>query len=349
MENGQMSIIGRCRKVIQKLVFGNTLLPQAFTIGLAEPQTEIVVWLHGMGARMDVTHRHSMACADPFTVCIAFDEDQEFSETESGRLSLQFCERDGQKRILGQINLDSKNIGAIPTAGSLLILFGARSSVNYCLPKARIWAHYLLHRYSLWRKADSEGIKMSALERRAVMVMFIRPHPVVLVSLGGESDGNIFPMNIMGDLGHGYFAFALKNSRLAACNVERAGRVALSDVPLTQTSLAYRLGVNHGKISIKWSDLPFATNASAKFNIRVPAFSQRVREMEVETVRDLGSHTFFIARIIHDETPAATMGLHIVHGFYQAWRLRGHTEELNAALANDSFNKRGTRYSSLPL
>ena len=69
-----MSIIGQCRKVIKKLMFGDTLLPQAFTIGLTEPQGEITVWLHGMGLPIDVTRRHSMACADPFTVCIAFDE-----------------------------------------------------------------------------------------------------------------------------------------------------------------------------------------------------------------------------------------------------------------------------------
>jgi flavin reductase (DIM6/NTAB) family NADH-FMN oxidoreductase RutF len=344
-----MSIIGQCRKTIQRLVFGDTLLPQAFTIGLAEPQNEIKVWLHGTSVPIDVTHRHSMACADPFTVCIALDEEQKFTETELERLSLKFCERNGQKRILGRINLNGKRTTVVPVTGAQLILFEVRSSANYCIPKARIWAHYLLHRYSLWRKVDSAGIKMSFLERRAVMVMFIRPHPVVLVSLGGEADGNIFPMNIMGDLEHGYFAFALKNSRLAARLVERSTRLALSDVPLSQTSLAYRLGVNHGKLSIDWDELPFATKSSAKFKIRVPVFAQRVREMEVETIRNLGSHTFFVARMIHDERFADSVGLCIVHGFYQAWRLKGHREELETSLANDLFNKRGTPHSSLPL
>jgi flavin reductase (DIM6/NTAB) family NADH-FMN oxidoreductase RutF len=344
-----MSIAKPFRKFIKKAIFGNALLPQAFTIGLAEPQTEIAVWLHGMGKPIDVTCRHSMACADPFTVCISFDEGEEPSEIERSHLALSFCEREGQRRVLGRISLSCQKATQIPAVGRKLILFEARSSANYCLPKARILAYYLLHRYLLWRKADVAGIKMSFLERRAVMVMFIRPHPVVLVSLRDEVGGNIFPMNIMGDLDGGYFAFALKNSRLAARLVERAGAIALSDVPLSQTSLAYRLGVNHGRQSINWGELSFATKTSAKLNIPVPVFSHRIRELQIETIRDLGSHTFFVARIIHEERSGENIGLCIVHGFYQAWRLKDRREELQTSLADDLLNKRGAPYSSLPL
>jgi flavin reductase (DIM6/NTAB) family NADH-FMN oxidoreductase RutF len=342
-----MSIVRQCRRVIQKLVFGDTLLPQAFTIGLAEPQEEITVWLHGMGTPLDVTRRHSMACTDPFTVCIAFDEGRGPSEKELCRLSMKFCERGGQKRVLGEINLKSATV--IPAFGTELILFEALNSKNYCLPKIHILAHYLRHRYLLWRRVDIAGIKMSFLERRAVMVMFIRPHPVVLLSLCGEAGGNIFPMNIMGDLDSGYFAFALKDSRHAAHLVECAGRVALSSVPLSQTSLAYQLGANHRKPAIDWDKLPFATKMSATFHIPVPVFAQRVRELEIETVRKIGSHTFFVARVIRDESFAGSVGLCIVHGFYQAWRLKGRRAELEASLAEDLLNKRGMPHDPLPL
>jgi len=343
-----MSVLRRCHRVIQRVLFGDTLLPQAFTIGLADPQAEITVWLHGMGTPLDVTRRHSMACTDPFTVCIAFDEGQGPREKEHHRLSLKFCERDGQKRVLGEINLNPKSATSIPAQGAELILFEARSSKNYCLPRIHILTHYLRHLFLLFLKFDIAGIKMTFLERRAVMVMFIRPHPVVLLSLSGEAGGNIFPMNIMGELDNGYFAFALKDSRLAAHLVERTSRVALSNIPLAQTSLAYQLGANHRKQTIDWEKLPFATRKSIAFQIPVPVFAPRVREMEIETVSKLGSHTFFVARIIHDEGFAGSVGLCIVHGFYQAWRLRGSRAELEAALAEDLLNKRGI-HDPLPL
>jgi flavin reductase (DIM6/NTAB) family NADH-FMN oxidoreductase RutF len=320
-------------------VFGNTLLPQEFFLGLADPQTEVTVWLYGMGTPLDVTLRHSMACAAPFTVCIAFDEDRKPSENDFGNLSLTFCERDGQKQVLGKISL--KMISVVPAVGMELILFEARSSTNYCLPKIRLCAHYLLHSYSQWRKVDTSGMKMSFLERRAAMVMFICPHPVSLVSLNDDAGGNIFPMNIMGDLGKGYFAFALKDSRRAAHLVERTGRIAVSSLPLARAALAYQLAVNHTKEFIEWEQLSFVTRMSTTFSIPVPVFAQRVREMEIVSAHRIGSHTLFVARIICDETHARGPVLCVIHGFYQARRLKGRNAELQASLAEDSFNKRG--------
>jgi flavin reductase (DIM6/NTAB) family NADH-FMN oxidoreductase RutF len=341
-----MSIARRSRKVLQKIVFGDTFLPQEFFIGFPEPQTEITVWLHGLGPRrpIDVTCRHLMACAAPLTVCIAFDEREELSEKDIKCSTLKFCERNGKKRVLGEIGL--KPTTSIAADGLNLILFEPRSSVNYCLPKTQLWAHYLFHAYSQWRAVDTADMKMSFLERRAAMVMFIRPHPVSLVSLDDETGGNIFPMNLMGDLGNAYFAFALKDSRRAAHLVERTRRIALSNVPLSQAPLAYQLAINHTKERIEWDRLPFATKVSTTFNIPIPVFAQRVREMEVTKIHNIGSHVLFLARIVHDETFSKSLGLSVIHGFYQAWRLNGHSVELQASRAEDSIYKRGSKVES---
>jgi flavin reductase (DIM6/NTAB) family NADH-FMN oxidoreductase RutF len=341
-----MPITSELRKTIKKTAFGKTLLPQEFTLGLPEPQTEITVWLHGAGPPFDVTHRHSMVSASPLVICIGFDEWQRPDDKDMARLSLKFCERDGQNRVLGEIGLSLREI--VPGVGSKFILFEPRSSKNFCLPKARLWTHYLLHAYRQWRSDNTNGIKMSFLERRAGMVVFICPHPIVLVSVGSRDDGNIFPMNLFGDLGDGYFGFALRTERLAGGLVERAGRAALSSLPLSQGHLAYRLAKNHTKQSIDWDQLPFATKMSPALKIPVPDFAQRVKEVEIETVRELGSHNFFVARIVHDEKFSDDLGFCSIHGFYQSWRLdkrKARNQELAVSLAGDALNKRG-RYDS---
>ena len=334
-----MSIVRRSRKAFQRILFGDTLIPQEFFLGLPDPQAEVAIWLHGMGVPVDVTFRHSMACAAPFTICISLEGEGPFDKEDLNRLSLVFCERCGHKRPLGEIALKSP---AILTMGKLtLALFEARGSKNWCLSNTRLWTHYLYHASSERRKVDTSEMKMSFLEKRAAMVMFIRPHPVSLVSSVGEAGGNIFPMNIMGDLGDGYIGFALKDCRRAAHLVEDTGRVAVSSLPLSQAQLAYRLAVNHTKDSIEWEQLPFATMPSSSFHIPVPVFAQRVRELEVEGVHPIGSHTFFVARIVSDEVFSRAPGLCVIHGFYQAWRLRGKSAELNASLAEDAVNKKG--------
>jgi flavin reductase (DIM6/NTAB) family NADH-FMN oxidoreductase RutF len=324
---------------MKKIVFGDTSLPQEFTIGLMEPQTEIAVWLHGMGAPLDVTRRYTTACCAPLAIGISLDKGQRLSGKRRDKVSLTFCEKEGQKRLLGEIRLALTTI--IPLEGSELTLFRVLGSTNYCLPRMRLWAHYLVQAYSHWRKVRTFDVKMTLLDQRAAMVTFIRPHPLALVSLIGETNGNIFPMNLMGDLGHGYFAFALKDSRLAAHLVRRAGRIALSSVPLPQSSVAFQLAVNHTKESIDWNQLPFAVKRSTVFHIPIPVFATRTREMEVEKVLAIGSHTFFVARVVSDETFSDDLQVNVIHGFYQSWRLRGHTAELKASVAEDWLNKRG--------
>jgi flavin reductase (DIM6/NTAB) family NADH-FMN oxidoreductase RutF len=334
-----MLIARRGRKALQKIIFGDTLVPQEFFLGMPDPQAEIDVWLHGAGAPLDVTLRHSMACAAPFTICVAFDEEKQLREGDFNGLSLVFSERGGNERILGEIALKLTTMVSI---GKMqLALFEANRSKNKCLPGARLWVHYLYHAYLERRAVDISEMKMSFLEKRAAMVMFIRPHPVSLVSLVGDAGGNIFPMNIMGDLGNGYIAFALKDSRRAAHLVEGTGRIAVSSVPISQARLAYELAVNHKKDSIEWDQLPFATMASAAFQIPVPVFAQRIRELEVEKVHPIGSHTFFVARIVYDQIISNAPQLCVIHGFYQAWRLRGKSAELNVSLAEDVLHKRG--------
>ena len=334
-----MAIAQRSRKVLRKILFGDTLIPQEFFLGLPDPQTEIAVWLHGRGVPVDVTFRHSMACAAPFTICIRLDSEGSLDKDDLDQPSLVFCERCGHKRSLGEIALKSPTMFSV---GELkLALFEARGSRNWCLSNVLLWMHYLYHAYLERHAVDTSGMKMSFLEKRAAMVMFIRPHPVSLVSLVGEAGGNIFPMNIMGDLGDGYIAFALKDCRRAAHLVEGAGRVAVSSIPLSQAPLAYKLAINHTKDSIEWEQLPFATMTSSSFHIPVPVFAQRVRELEVESVHPIGSHTLFVARTVSDEVRSREPGLCVIHGFYQAWRLRGRSAELNISLASDAVNKRG--------
>lgn len=337
-----MSIVIHLRKTVTQLVFGNSLLPQEFTIGLSDPQTEVSVWLHGMGAPRDITQRHSTASSSPFVIAVAFEKGDEPSAKDLKRLFATFCERSGRKRILGKIGLRlAETISPVSLPECRLQFFEPRSSANYCLPAFRLGAHYLRQAYQLRSIANTADITMSFLERRAAIVTFIRPHPISLVSVADAYGGNIFTMNIMGDLGHGFFGFALRDTRTAAHLVERVGCLALSTIPLPQSRFVFELAANHLKQSIDWSTLQFATKKSRTFNFPVPVFAARVREMELRDIRRLGSHNFFVARIVHDETFSQTEIVCAIHGFYQFWRMKGRKEDLAASVLQHRLNKRG--------
>ncbi len=301
---------------VRRLCLGKTNQPQQCTVGISDPQAEVSVWLRGIGAPRDVTFAHSIACAVPFTICIGDGEWPRHQNPAEG-LALEFREHDGEKRLLAQLGL--RQTAAILTEGPALHLFQVDSCKNYCLPQGRLWAHYLHHAYLRWR--STSHIRMSACEDRAMIAAFICPRPVVLVSAVSGDRSNMFPMNLLGSVSDGYFAFALDSTRLAAPLVAAAGAVALSGIPLEQSEVAQRLGKNHKKESVPWNQLPFPTRPSKSLSIPVPCFASRVIELQIETTRNLGSHTFFVARVIRDERRGEGDQFFMIHGIYQSWRL----------------------------
>jgi hypothetical protein len=332
-----MSILGQIRRTFSRFLFGGTMLPQELTLGLMEPQTEVSLWLHGIGAPQEVTARQTTACTAPLILCVAFHDEDRSRRDDFRSPILRFCENSGMRRVLGEIRLTLREV--ISVGASEFVLYVVRGSTNYCLPRVRLWAHYAVQSYQRWRRNDPPDIKMTPMEERAACVTFIRPHFLSLVSIGDAECGNIFPMNLMGELGNGYFGFALRELRLVAHQVERAGRMALSGVPLGKCAVPFALVGNHRKECADWTGLPFPVEPSSTFQIPFPAFASRVREMRIEKIRLLGSHRFFIARIVSDQVRASTPQACVVHGFYQYFRLRGNQEILKDSVAADMVNR----------
>jgi flavin reductase (DIM6/NTAB) family NADH-FMN oxidoreductase RutF len=321
-----MTLKHRIAVAAKRIVLGKLNQPQQCNIGIHDPQPEVRVWLHGIGAPRDVTFAHSIACASPFTICIG-GGGWLYDRTSAKPLTLQFREHQGEERLLGELSL--RHTDTMLTNGPPLHLFQVERCKNYCLPKGRLWAHYL-HLAYLQSRSPSH-IRLSACEVQAMIAAFICPRPVVLVSAVSGNRSNLFPMNLLGNVGDGYFAFALDSTRLAAPLVADAGTVALSSIPMEHSEVARRLGTNHKRETISWNQLPFPTQPSAAFNLPVPCFASRVIEMRIEATCNLGSHTFFVARVIRDNRYSDGAQFFMVHGIYQSWRLANHHQRFAPA------------------
>ena len=144
---------------------------------------------------------------------------------------------------------------------------------------------------------------------------------MVLVSVTQGGGGNIFPMNLMGQIGREHFAFALNSRKQAAPGVAAVEQVALSTVPFGRANEVRRLGANHHRGSIDLATLPFVTQPSPLLGIPVPDFALTVRELKIEQALPLGSHTFFIARILGRHVYSEAPEFHRIHGLYAAHRV----------------------------
>lgn len=303
------------------MLLGPMDFPQKIDLGLPDPQSEVDVWLDGLGDRLNVTQTHMMACATPFTICIGFAEDYATSVLFDNRLALRFHEHSGAQRFIGEIGL--RFVSSMRVGTRRLCLFRMADYKNRSVSYLRLWTLY--RQYS--QVPRSTDVAITERELRAVFVFNVCPRPVALVSVVHEECANLFPMDLMGALGDGYFAFALSSNKAAAPLVERAGRVVLSSVPFEQTAVATKLGANHRKSSIDWKELPFPMMRPGTIDALVPSFALRAREMKVEAVHRLGSHTLFIARTIADEHFGDGPQLFNAHGTSKLW-ISSHTQRL---------------------
>lgn len=315
-----MLTIRRARTALRQFVFGPPI-PQFCTVGLRYPQSEVRVWLRGLGAPLEVTDRNVIAAACPFTVGIGLEHVPDEAAIKHVPLFLDFTDRSGDTRLLGEIQLSYAE--TIRIGDGMLCLFRASRSTNRCLPRSVIWRRYLDFARQQRRVAKGPTppeTQMIIRELFALSTFYICPRPVVLVSVVDGNADNIFPMDLIGPIGGEHFTLALHGTSTAVPLMERSRRVALSGVPAEQISIAYALGRNHKKTDFRWDEVPFDLTTSPGFGLPIPGFALSVKEMEIEEVRAMGSHKLFICRTIANQVRSQDLQLSFVQGFYHARR-----------------------------
>ena len=317
-----MGALAHVKESVKRRVFGHIEFRLFGPVAMREPQQEIRVWLCGLGPPRDVTYRNVMANSRPHTIGIGLDRADQRIESPGTGVMLKFEERTGRKHLLGEIDLEWR--GSIDLSDGQVLLFRSGRCRNFCLPKTLLWRQYMGWAYHRWRTKDRDDPdhRLSTREVHAMFAFYICPRPVFLVSVADGDKSNIFPMDLLGVIGTDRFSLALKCTSSAVTLLQRSRRAALASVPIEQTDLVYRLGPNHFKADFDWDEAPFGALASPVFGLPVPDFSLRVRDMEVSEIRELGSHQFFICRIVEDQRLADGEEFFESHSFYQAWKQR---------------------------
>ncbi len=307
-------------KFVESLLLGSAKFHEHHDIGLREPQSEVSVWLHGLGAPRDVTDVNVMVAAHPLTIGIGLSDADRQAAAIAGRASLQFrWQRSGV--LLGELRLawtDSSCAG-----GATLGLFLVGRSRHYCLPRPWRWRYSMWREYTRWTSNKRSGIRLSRRESAGVAVFYLCPRPVALVSVMDGAVGNVFPMDLIGPIGGDVFSLALRPTSAGVPLIGRSGHLALSTVPVVQAAVAYALGRNHRTPFVGTRDLPFDTMTSAALGLPVPRFALRVRELQVLRSETMGSHRQFLCRVMRDTKYGDGLQLFIAHGLYQAWPRRG--------------------------
>jgi flavin reductase (DIM6/NTAB) family NADH-FMN oxidoreductase RutF len=288
-------------------------LPQWSTVAVAAPQHAVAAYLHGDDGVTDVTTDHTVASLKPLVIATSIDAGQ--------RPVIEYCDRVTGKRVgsLRLTRMASLGIGdqASPT------LYRVTAGEHHCLSWPRsAWNRWLQNRL-MRRQPSSHHALMAPVAVQQLMVAYLCPRPVVLVSVDTPHHRNMFPMDLIGPLSRsGLYSLALRSTNVSTQVMRETGRVALSCIPAGMKPMAYQLSAHH-KIPLKgWDELPFPVRPSRELGIPAVASALCVHELTLLHSQEIGSHTFFLGRIVSDEPLARGEQLHHTPGYYQTYRRR---------------------------
>jgi flavin reductase (DIM6/NTAB) family NADH-FMN oxidoreductase RutF len=290
-------------------------LPQWSPVAMAPPQTLVTATLRRNGESADVTADHTVASLRPLTIATSVDAgaspELEYRDSTTGKL-------------LGTLRLARTR--PVAAADTSFVLYDVVAGEHRCLrwPR-RSWNAWLQNRAML-KNRSPHNPGMEPVAAQQLMIAYLCPRPVVLVSVETAWHRNIFPMDLIGPLRRsGFFSLALRSTNVSAPMMRDVRRVALSGAPAHLKATVYQLAVHHKQPLDDWNALPFPVRPSRAFGIPVVAEAPRLQELAIVHSQEIGSHTFFLGRVVSDENPTPGMQLHHTAGFHQAWRRRSGT------------------------
>jgi flavin reductase (DIM6/NTAB) family NADH-FMN oxidoreductase RutF len=279
-------------------------------VGVRPDEIEVTVTLERRGERRDVSDSCSMVSLRPFRLAIA-------SPADPGEQPADLWFEGSDRRQLGHLRIEPIGRTGPDRGYPLYRTVGSRDA---CVGRAELWANYL--RFEVERRkriSAKDPFPLSGLSLWSILIFYIRPRPVVIVSVGAAGRANLFPMDILGLSEDGAFLMALRSTSPNVAIMRETKRIAMGEVPLEFRDLAYTLASGHSRLRDPNEAFPFEVMDSPNWRLPIPTQAVRVREVEVKHVDEVGSHHLFTTRIVHDVGSDAAR-LHHVSGFYERAR-----------------------------
>jgi len=287
-------------------------LPQWSTIALPPTQATVAATLSWPGGAADVTHDHTVASLKPLSIV---------SSVDAGLSPVIEYRECSTERVLGQLRL--LQVEPMIVDGISLSVYRVQAGAHRCLrwPHRR-WNAFLQNRL-IRKHPSSQHALMAPASVQQLMIAYLSPRPVVLVSVEAASHRNLFPMDLIGPLERsGFYSLALRSTNVSMPFMRESGRVVLSSVPASMKAAVYQLSARHRQALDDWERLPLRMSPSREFGIPSVADALRVHELSIVHAQGIGSHTLFVGRIVSTEEHRDGTQLHHAPGYYQRYRQR---------------------------
>lgn len=171
------------------------------------------------------------------------------------------------------------------------------------------------------RKSKSDNISLPGNLYDQVRIAYSVPRIIALMTVSDGDEMNIFPTDLHGPCGNGFYISSLRLGGKANDQIEQTGRALLAFMPVNQYKAVYTLGKNHMKNMAGHSGFPLLPEKSRVLKMPIPAFALKYYELKRLDSFDAGIHRIHIFHCLHKENISNGHTLAHIHQYYAQWRL----------------------------
>ena len=156
---------------------------------------------------------------------------------------------------------------------------------------------------------------------KQVQIAYSIPRIISLITVGSGSRFNLFPTDLHGAVNDEYYVGSLRLGGKACRQVEECKKILITEINSAWYKTVYMLGKNHTQELKPKESFPFSASISPVFQLPVPLFALRCRELELINAFSHGIHRQLIFKIISSQQPDPTPAtLAHLHNVYATWR-----------------------------
>lgn len=170
------------------------------------------------------------------------------------------------------------------------------------------------------RKRNDE-LRLSGNLYDQVRIGYATPRTIAMITVRDPMGRvNMFPTDLHGPVGSGYYVGSLRHGGKATHQVEELKTIALSEVRATWCREAYSFGKNHMKDPGCADDFPLSPILSRENDLPLPESVVRYRELRTVDFIDRGIHRIHLYKTLHEDRVQEGPALAHIHSFYAQWR-----------------------------
>jgi hypothetical protein len=302
---------------LRRILLGSSL-PNEYICTPGDLPACLQVMLQGDHSEVNVTQSHVLLGYKPLVIGLPFQDAEWVGwASKTKEINISFRSAVPTNKEIAWLKL--KKAGSWRMGETTFVIYqGIQGHHDFIRP----WHRLAGALYELLRSRKPGNISLSAKLYNQVRIAYAVPRKISLIVLGDARGYNIFPSDLHGLVGKGFYAGSLRIGSKVCQQVEAYQKILVADMDVAAYRETYGLGRNHMAGLQPLAILPASGEKSEQWQLPIPLGATGYKELQRKYSWDTGIHRVHFYEVVSEKQFDIRFSrLCHIHRYYAQWRL----------------------------